>query len=45
MYKAPPLPNKKLPRSPRPHVANHMSLIVGLTHGAPSSPCPAPPPG
>ena len=40
MYKAPPLPKGKLPRLPRPRVANHMSPIVGQTQGAPGPPPP-----
>ena len=40
MYSAPPLPKGKLPRLPRPRVANYMSPIVGQTHGAPGSPHP-----
>ena len=42
MYIAPPLLKEKLPRLPRPRVANHKSPIAGLTHGAPGSPPPSP---
>ena len=42
MYIAPPLLKEKLPRLPRPRVANHKSPIAGLTHGAPGSPPPPP---
>ena len=41
MYVAPPLLKEKLPRLPRPRVANHKSPIAGVTHGAPGSPPPS----
>ena len=38
MYIAPPLLKEKVPRLPRPRVANHKYPIAGPTHGAPGSP-------